>query len=227
MNKLVKRGFSAYKIFLKNKVASSFMMLFAGVMMFIAALNGNGNDTKSLPILITSVGTILTLYATYRIGYIKSCLDKVNKNERGEIISTRKALLLQIGETLIYALVVGMGITLIANESLMNKILNLMAGGFTTLNGVLGAINVYKGREDKDFRWKLILVLAVLELIIGPYFIFASDEIGINWYIVMGALTTVAGLIEVISVMTRENLKGTINDGKKIVHIMKDDGEKD
>ena len=63
MNKLVKRGFSAYKIFLKNKIASSIMMLFAGVMMFIAALNGKGNDTKSLPILITSLGTILSLWA--------------------------------------------------------------------------------------------------------------------------------------------------------------------
>lgn len=222
MNKLVKRGFSAYKIFLKNKIASSFMMLFAGVMMFIAAINGHGNDTKSLPILITSVGTILTLYATYRLGYIKSNLDKIGKDKRDEKIVERRALLSQIGETLLYVLVAGMGITLIVNESLMDKILNLMAGGFTTLNGVLGAISAYKNRENKDFRWKLMLVLTVFELLIGPYFVFTSDSIEINWYIVMGALTTVAGIIEVISAVTRENIKCTIDDGKEIVQIIKD-----
>ena len=223
MNKLVKRGFSAYKIFLKNKVASSIMMLFAGVMMFIAALNGKGNDTKSLPMLITSVGTILTLYATYRIGYLKSDFDKIGKDRREEKVAGQKILLMQIAETLVYFAVAGVGVFLLSNEGFTNKVLNLMAGGFTTLNGVLGAINTYKNRENKDFHWKLMLVLMVLELLIGPYFIFASDDIGINWYIVMGVLTTVAGTIEVISAMTRENLRGALNDGKEIVRIIRDD----
>ena len=222
MNKLVKRGLSAYKIFLKNKVASSIMMLMAGAMMFIAALNGHGNDTKSLPTLITSLGTILTLLAVYNLGYTKSSLDKFKSDNREEKDLTRKAFFSQIIETLVYMLVAGLGIFLLSNEGFTNKILNLMAGGFTILNGVLGAINAYKNRENKDFRWKLMLVLVIYELIVGPYFIIASDSISINGYIIMGALTTIAGIIEVISVFTKENLKGTLNDGKKIVHIMKD-----
>lgn len=222
MNKLVKRGLSAYKIFLKNKVASSIMMFMAGAMMFIAALNGHGNDTKSLPTLITSLGTILTLLAVYNLGYTKSNLDKLKSDNREEKDLTRKAFFSQIVETLIYMLVAGLGIFLLSNEGFTNKILNLMAGGFTILNGVLGAINAYKNRENKDFRWKLMLVLVVFELIVGPYFIIASDSISINGYIIMGALTTIAGIIEVISAFTKENLKGTLNDGKKIVHIMKD-----
>ena len=222
MNKLVKRGLSAYKIFLKNKVASSIMMLMAGAMMFIAALNGHGNDTKSLPTLITSLGTILTLLAVYNLGYTKSSLDKFKSDNREEKDLTRKAFFSQIAETLLYMLVAGLGVFLLSNEGFTNKILNLMAGGFTILNGVLGAINTYKNRENKDFRWKLMLVLVVFELIVGPYFIIASDSISINGYIIMGALTTIAGIIEVISAFTKENLKGTLNDGKKIVHIMKD-----
>ena len=225
MNKLVKRGFSAYKIFLKNKIASSIMMLMAGVMMFIAALNGKGNDTKSLPILITTIGVILTLWAVFRLGYIKSAYDKIEKNEREEKIAGRKILLSQAAETLLYALVAGLGVFLLSNEQFMNKVLNLMAGGFTTLNGVLGAINTYKNRENKDFRWKLMLVLTVIELIVGPYFIIVSDSIDINGYIVMGVLTMVAGTIEVISALTRENIRGTLDDGKKIVRIIKDDNE--
>lgn len=191
-------------------------------MMFIAALNGHGNDTKSLPALITSLGTILTLLAVYNLGYTKSSLDKLKSDNREEKDLTRKAFFSQIVETLVYMLVAGLGVFLLSNEGFTNKILNLMAGGFTILNGILGAINAYKNRENKDFRWKLMLVLVVFELIIGPYFIIASDSISINGYIIMGALTTIAGIIEVISAFTKENLKGTLNDGKKIVHIMKD-----
>lgn len=222
MNKLVKRGFSAYKIFLKNKLVSSIMMLFTGVMMFIAALNGRGNDTKSLPILITSIGTILTLYSVYRIGYIKACLDKISGDDRDGKVIERKVLISQIGETLLYVLVAGLGVFLLSNEGFTNKVLNLMAGGFTTLNGVLGVINTYKNRENKDFRWKFMLVLTVIELVIGPYFIIVSDSIDVAGYTIMGALTTVAGLIEVISALTKENLRGTLDDGKEIVRIMKD-----
>lgn len=225
MNKLVKRGLNVYKIFLKNKIATSFMMLFSGIMMFIAALNGKGNDTKSLPILITTVGTVLTLWTTYRLGYIKSNYDNFNNDNREEKIAGRKILFSQIIEALIYAAIAGLGVFLLSNEGLTNKALNLMAGGFTTLNGVLGAISEYKNRDNKDFRWKFMLVLMIFELIVGPYFIIVSDSIDIPGYIVMGALTIVAGLIEVISALTRDNIKGTINDGKEIVRIIKD-GEK-
>lgn len=223
MNKLVKRGLSAYKIFLKNKIASSFMMLFAGVMMFIAALNGKGNDTKSLPILITSVGVVLTLWAIYRFGYIKSNYDNLGGNNREEIVAGRKILFSQLIEALVYAIIAGLGVFLLSNEGFTNKVLNLMAGGFTTLNGVLGAISEYKNRENKDFRWKFMLVLMVFELIMGPYFIIVSDSIDIPGYIIMGVLTMVAGLIEVISALTRDNIRGTIDDGKEIVRIMKDE----
>lgn len=222
MNKVVKRGFSVWKIFLKNKLAGSFMMLFSGVMMFYAALNGKGNDTKTLPIAITVVGAVLTLFGAYRIGYVKANFDKIDKTNREEKDMNKKALLMQIAETLAYLIVVGLGVFLLTNEGFMNKVLNLMAGGFTTLNGVLNVIKLYKNREKKDSNWRLIFVLMVLELIIGLYFIFASDSIGIEWYIIMGALTTAAGIIEVVSAMTRDNLRCTVDDGKEIVRIIKD-----
>ena len=223
MNKLVKRGFSAYKIFLKNKIASSAMMLFSGIMMFVAAINGHGNDTKSLPMLITSVGTILTLWAAYRLGYVKCSLDRIEKEKRAERSEEKKVMIFQIAESLLYVLVAGLGVFLLVNDGFTNKVLDLMAGGFTTLNGVLGAINTYRNRENKDFRWKLMLVLMVIELILGPYFIFASGSINIPGYIIMGVLTTVAGLIEVISALTMDNLKGALEDSKKIVRVIKDD----
>lgn len=219
MNKVVKRGISVWKIFLKNKLASSIMMLFTGVMMFIAALNGHGNDTKTLPILITLVGAVLTLYTVYRVGYLKSNFDKVGK-DGGKVDS--KAFLMQIVEMLVYMVVLGLGIFLLVNEGFTDKVLNLMAGGFTTLNGVLNAIKIYKNRENKDFHWKLMLVLMIFELIVGPYFIFASSAIVIGGYIVMGALTTVAGIIEVISALTRDNIRCAVDDGKEIVRIIKD-----
>ena len=221
MNKLVKRGFSAWVIFLKNKVASSFMMLFSGVMMFIAALNDHGNDTKSLPVLITSVGTILTLWATYKFGYIKSDFDRISKDDRKSRSELEKAMFFQVIETLFYAFIAGLGVFLLSNESFMNKVLDLMAGGFTTLNGVLSVIYVYKHKEEKDLRWKMALVLMVIELVLGPYFIIASGSINIPGYIVMGVLTSVAGLVELLSALTHENIKGTLEDGKKIVSIIK------
>ena len=191
MDKYVKRGLGAYIIFLKNKVASSLLMLFSGIMMFIAALNGKGNDTKSLPTLITVVGAALTLYGAFRLGYKKSNLDKIPASEHEIRIAAKKMFIAQIIETLVYALIAGVGIFLLVNEQFTNKVLNLMSGGFTTLNGVLGALYIYKNHENKDLRWKLTIVLTVLELILGPYFIFGSDNIGINGYIIMGALTTV------------------------------------
>ena len=223
MNKLVKRGFGVYKVFLKNKLASSIMMLFSGVMMFIAAINGHGNDTKSLPVLITSVGVILTLWTIYRFGYMKANYDRIEENKDEERKAGAKVLLAQMGEALVYAAVAAVGVFLLSNENVVDKVLNLMAGFFTTLNGVLGLINAYKKRENKDFHWKMLLVLTIVELLIGPFFIICSDSIEIGWYIVMGIITTIAGSIEVISALTRENLKCTLDDGKKIVKIIKDD----
>ncbi len=223
MNKLVKRGFSVYKVFLKNKLASSIMMFFSGVMMFIAAINGHGNDTKSLPILITSVGIILVLWTIYKLGYMKSNYDRIESDREDERRAGMKLLLSQACEALIYGTVVGAGVFLLSNESVMDKVLNLMAGFFTTLNGVLGAINAYKKREDRDYHWSTLLVLTIIELLIGPFFIICSDSIGIGWYIVMGVVTTIAGAIEVISTLTREGIKNTVDDGKKIVKIIKDD----
>ena len=100
-----------------------------------------------------------------------------------------------------------------------------MAGFFTTLNGVLGAINTYKARKNIDFHWKFVVVLTLFELILGPYFIIASDSIDINSYIVMGMLTMVAGVAEIISASTKENLKETLDDGKKMANIIRNGKE--
>ena len=231
MNTLLKRGIGAYKVFLKNKLVSSVMMLFSGFMMFVASLNGQGNDVKSLPILITVVGSLLALWGSYRIWRIKGEYDRVVAEDSVNNKSKRKELLLQIGETLLYYAVLGLGIFLLINESVMDKVLNLMAGGFTTLNGVLGVIGAIKKRTNKDFQWKLLLVLTVLELMIGPYFIFrtfgSSEPISVAGYTVMGALTTMAGIVEVISVMSHGNIRTTIDDGKKIVKILKDDDSRE
>lgn len=219
MNKLVKRGISVYKIFLKNKIAMSLMMLFSGIMMFIAAINGHGNDTKTMPLMITLAGAGFAFWSLYRLGCIKSDYEKIT--DRQEKVLQKRAIYLQIGEAAVYVIIAIVGIFLLINESFTDKVLNLMAGGFTTLNGVLGAIKVFKGRELKNFRWKFTLVLTIIELILGPIFIFAPT-IDINGYIVMGALTSIAGTIEVISAFTMDNIKNTIKDGKDIARIVKD-----
>lgn len=218
MNQLVKRGLSAYKIFLQNKFVASIMMLSSGIMMFIAALQGKGNDVYSLPILITSLGVTLTLWAAYKLGYLKS---EYNKRKHTDECIKKRELFAQIIEGLVYAAVAGIGVFLLSNQQFTNKALNLMSGFFTTLNGVLNIVTIFKNREEKTLRWKIRAVLMVFELILGPFFIINSDGLDIGWYIVMGALTTVAGVIEIITVSTKENIKGTINDGKDIVRIMK------
>ncbi len=227
MNKMVKRGFSAYKIFLKNRIASSIMMLYSGIMMFIAALNGKGNDTKSLPLMIAIGGIVLSIWAFYRLGYAKSQYDNIDKSKRQEKAAERKTLLFQILESSAYLLVAALGIFLLVNESFTNTVLDLMAGFFTCLNGVFGAINIYKGRKEKDFVWKLTIVLTTLELVIGPIFLFASNSINITGYIIMGCLTMVAGTVEVIKALTKENIKATIADSKEIVHLIKDKNEEE
>ncbi len=191
-------------------------MFISGVMMFIAAINGKGNDTWTLPIIITLVGSILSLWAAYRLGYIKSCFDE-GKESRKEKVVRRKELLMQFIETIVYVAVASLGIFLLANQEFTNNALNLMAGFFTTLNGIFSAVSTFKNRDNKDFRWKFVIILMVLEFILGPYFIIASDSIDINSYIIMGALTTVAGTAEIISATTKASLKETISDGKKMV----------
>ena len=222
MSELAKRGFSAYKIFLKNRIASSIMMLYSGVMMFIAALNGKGNDTKSLPVMIAAGGIILSVWAFYRLGYIKSTYDHIDITDRQSRASDRKDLMFQILESSAYILVAALGIFLLVNESFTNTVLDLMAGFFTCLNGVFGAINIYKGRKEKDFVWKLTIILTVLEFVIGPIFLFASTSINLTGYTIMGCLTMVAGTVEVIKALTKENLKATLADSKEIVHLIKD-----
>ena len=219
MNKLVKRGLKAYNIFLKNKMAASLMMFIPGVMMTIAALNGNGNDTKTLPLMILLAGAAFSFWAFYRMGYIKANLDKMDESDKKS--AGRKMLFLQIGESLIYLVIAALGVYLLINESLTNKILNLMAGGFTTLNGVLGAVKVFKGRDNKNFAWKFKLFLTLFELGFGIYFLIAFRDINIKSYLVMGIITSVAGAIEVISCLNAKTIRDTIEDGKEIVGTMK------
>ncbi len=230
MNKLVTSGFDIWKIFIKNKIASSIMMLMGGIMMLIGAINGNGNDTKSLPLLITSIGIILSFWSFYRIGVIKSNYDK--EKERQAKVDERHAFIAQICETTLYLVVLILGLFLILNEEFTNKALNLMSGFFSILNGVFGVVYIIKNRENKSLWWKFRIFLTVIEFAVGFYFIFASDSIEIGWYIVMGSLTTVAGAIEVFSSFTSQNIQNTISDGKDIVKIAKkikaeDDGEDD
>lgn len=224
MNKLVMSGFNIWKIFIKNKLASSIMMFVGGVMMLIGAINGHGNDTKSMPALITAVGILLSFWSFYRIGYIKSDYDK--QKDRQEKVAKRQAFFSQILEALIYILVVVLGFFLLLNEGFTNKALNLMSGFFSILNGVFGAIYVFKHRENKSAWWKFRIALTVIEFALGIYFIFASDSIEIGWYIAMGALTTVAGAIEVVSSFTADNLRNAANDGKDIVRILKNENKK-
>ncbi|MBQ7201789.1 DUF308 domain-containing protein [Candidatus Saccharibacteria bacterium] len=221
MNKLVKRGFNVWLIFIKNKIASSIMMLMGGAMMLIGALQGKGNDTITLPLVITLVGAGLAFWALYRLGYLKSNLDNLKNDEREEKVAGKKMFWLQVAESLLYCAVSGLGIFLLINTGFTNIVLNLMAGFFTTLNGVLNIISTIKNRDNKDFRWKLMIVVMACELILGPYFLISCTSISINGYIIMGALTSVAGAIEVINAITRENIRGTINDGKEIVRTIK------
>lgn len=220
MSKLLKRGFSIYKIFLKNKIAMSIMMLVSGIMMFIAALQGKGNDTLAMPLGITSVGALITFWSFYRVGYIKSDMDKIeNNNERA---LQKMAFFTQIGETLIYLVVAAVGVYLLLNQSLVNRVLNLMAGGFTTLNGVIGVVKIIRRYKQRDVRFWFKLVLTVVELVLGPYFLICCDTVEGGWYLAMGALTMVAGTIEVIAALTPESIRNTMQDGKDIVRILKE-----
>ena len=202
MSKLLRRGLGSYKIFLKNKIAMSVMMLVA------------------MPLGITVAGAAITFWSFYKIGYIKADLDKIESESKRD--SSRMALIEQIGETVLYLAVAAVGIYLLLNQSVMNRVLNLMSGGFTTLNGANGVIYVVKRRAERNFGWWFKLVLTVVELVMGPYFLICCDSVEGGWFIAMGALTMVAGTIEVISALTPESIRGTMQDGKDIVRILKE-----
>lgn len=219
MNKILKRGFGVYKILLKNKLAASTMMLISGVIMTIAALGGHGNDTKTLPTLITSAGVLFALWAFYHFGYLKAGYDALTTKQQRDL--AKRALILQFIEALAYLAVTAAGIYLLMNESLVNLILNLVTGGFTILNGIMGVINLYKRRANRDWRWVVRLILTIFELAVGTYFIVMSSSVDAKGLLVMGILTAVAGLIEIISVYSRETLKNTVEDGKAAVRVIK------
>ena len=221
MNKLVKSGFNIWLIFIKNKIASAIMMLSGGVMMFIGALQGKGNDTITLPLVITGIGAGLAFWALFKLGYVKCNLDNLKENEREAKAEGNKIFWLQLAEALLYCAVSALGIFLLVRSDFTNVALNLMSGFFTTLNGVLNIISTIKNRDNKDFRWKMMIVVMACELILGPYFLICCTSIDINGYIIMGALTSVAGAIEVINALTRENIRGAIEDGREIVHTVK------
>jgi len=221
MNKLLKRGINAWLIFIKNKVAGAVMMLVSGIMMFIAALNGKGNDTKTLPFFILLAGMIFAFWGFYRIGYIKSKYEDSETREEKQL--EHHALFSQIGETSLYLIVVTLGVFLLMNESFTDKILNLMAGGFTILNGVFGVIYLIKHKDNKNFGWKFRVGLTLVEFIMGFFFIFASSSIDVGSYMILGSITTIAGIIEVAHAMTRENLENTVRDGKDMIKAFKDE----
>ncbi len=221
MNKLLKRGVNAWLVFIKNKVAGAVMMFISGLMMAIAGFNGNGNDTKTLPSIIALFGFIFTLWAFYRIGYIKSNYDKIK--DREEKVIERKVLITQIFEAVLYLIIVAVGVFFFVNESFTNKVLDLMCGFFSILNGVFGCIYIYKKRENKNFGWKFRVGLTIVEFGMGLFFIFASDSINSVGYAIMGSITTVAGIIEIAHAMTRENIENTVSDSKDIVRILKDE----
>ena len=221
MNELLKRGFSAYKIILRNKLATSLMMLFGGIMLMVGAISGNGNDTKTLPSMIAIAGAVFAAWSFYKIGYIRAKVEKLKGDERDVGLSN---LILQIYETVVYVVVCLLGIFLLLNENFTNQALNLMTGGFTIFNGVIGVINAIKNREKwQTFSWKFMLGLTIIELALGAYFIFMSNTINNAGLGVMGAITIIAGLIEVISSLRKEVLQKTVQDGKDIVKILKEE----
>lgn len=222
MNELLRRGIVAYKVIMKNKLAMSLMMFFSGVMMFIAAIQGRGNDTKTLPLLILVGGIVFSFWALYRIGYLKSNFDRALKMSQEGTSIVKRALFLQIIEALVYVIVAAVGVFLLINEDFTNQVLNLMAGGFMVLNGVFGVMFVVKNRDRKNFWWFFRIGLTLLELGFGLYFVICSKSIEITSYMFMGILTTVAGVIEVVTAIKMGGIKSTIQDSKEILEIMKD-----
>ena len=223
MNKILKRGMGAWLIFIKNRLAGSVMMFISGLMMAIAGLNGNGNDTKTLPAIIVLAGTVLGFWGFYRIGYLKSNMDR--EKNREEKVTIRKTFYLQIVEALIYLVITSLGVYLYINEGFTNTVLDLMCGGFTIFNGVMGVVYIVKHSDNRNFGWKFRIGLTILEFAMGAYFIFASNTISSNGYLIMGSITTVAGVIEVAHAIAEHAIKDAIRDSKDIVKTLKDEKE--
>ncbi|MCR5572428.1 MAG: DUF308 domain-containing protein, partial [Candidatus Saccharibacteria bacterium] len=75
--------------------------------------------------------------------------------------------------------------------------------------------------------WKFLFSLAIIELTLGTYFIFMPDDVNIVMLAIVGIITIIAGIIEVISACKRETFEKTIQDGKDILKVLKDDKEDD
>lgn len=199
------------------------MMFISGFMMALAGLNGNGNDTKTLPAVIALAGVVLSFWSFYRLGYIKSNLEKETAREKKAV--QKRVFWLQIAEAALYLAVMILGIYLFINESFTNKVLDLMCGGFTILNGVFGILWISKNNAKHNFSWKFRIGLTVVEFMLGTYFIIASNSINSTGYLIMGSITTVAGIIEIAHAITRENIESTIKDSKDIVKTFKNKPE--
>ena len=225
MNKLLKRAGNAWLIFIKNKLAGAVMMFISGLMMALAGFNGNGNDTKTLPALIALAGAIFGYWSFYRLGYVKSNMDKIEKRE--EKVSMRRVFWLQIIETVVYLIITSIGVYLYINEGFTNTLLDLMCGAFTILNGTFGVIWIMKNRDEKNFSWKFRIGLTIIEFGMGLYFIFASNTINATGYMIMGSITTVAGIIEIVHAIKQNAVRDAITDSKKMVRALKDEPEED
>ena len=57
----------------------------------------------------------------------------------------------------------------------------------------------------------------------GVIFIVLADSIVRAGFIVMGVITIIAGVIEVLSALTKESLEQTLKDGKDILKALKED----
>ena len=166
-------------------------------------------------------GAIFASWSFYRIGYIKARTETMKRNERDVELGN---LILQIYETIVYLIVCLIGVFLLLNENFTNQALNLMTGGFTIFNGIVGVIGAIKNCEKyTTFGWKFMLGLTIIELGLGAYFIFMSNTINNVGLGVMGVITTIAGLIEVISSLRKDVLQKTVQDGKDIVKILKEE----
>ena len=219
MSELLKRGFSIYKIVIQNKLVASVMMFVSGIMMSIAGFSGNGNDTKTMPIALTVAGSALTLWGAYRVGFLRAKLLISRGAE--EKTAQKRALIAMIFESVLYSLLIVAGVFLLTNEQFTNLVLNLMTGIFTILNGIFGVLYLIKNYQKLDAIWKFKVVLTLLEFILGIYFIASSNSIPPTSFIILGLITTVAGVVEIIITASKESIKSTLKDGQVIIDTLK------
>ena len=199
------------------------MMFISGLMMAISGINGNGNDTKTIPAIIIIFGLVLGIWGIYRLGYVKSNIDKEETARKRD--AERRVFRLQFVEAIVYFIIMGLGVYLYINENFTNTVLDLICGGFTIFNGVMGSIWIYKNRAEKNFSWKFRIFLTALEFSLGLYFIFGSNTINSVGYLIMGSVTTVAGTIEIIHALRENALKDAIKDTKDIFKTLKSEKE--